>query len=132
MLLNAKTEYALRAMIEINHHEPSSGILQKEISEVQEIPIKYLDSIITGLRTAGLIVNFSGKSHGYKLSKPPDEVSVYDIYRAFQPELLLVNCLNQRNSCKSIKTCTARDYWTVLNDQITTSMKSATLDQFVK
>ena len=71
MKMNTKTRYGLRAMIEISKNDPSSGILQKEISEIQEIPLKYLDSIITGLRNAGLIVNFSVKRSGYILSKPP-------------------------------------------------------------
>ena len=60
MRMNTKVRYGLRAMIEIGSKEQTSGILQKEISEIQEIPLRYLDSIITDLRNAGLIVNFSG------------------------------------------------------------------------
>ena len=85
MKMNTKVRYGLRAMIEMNTNESSSGILQKDISEIQEIPLKYLDSIISGLKNAGLIVNYSGKSSGYVITKQPAEISVYDIYRAFEP-----------------------------------------------
>ena len=119
-------------MIEINKHKSSSGILQKDISKIQEIPLKYLDSIITGLRNACLIVNYSGKSSGYILARPAEEISVYDIYRAFEPELALVNCLNAANDCNLSKTCTARDYWSDLNCQIKNNMESKTLNQFIK
>ena len=129
MKMNTKTRYGLRAMIEISKNDSSSGILQKEISKIQEIPLKYLDSIITGLRNAGLIVNYSGKRSGYILSRHPGEISVYDIYRAFEPELTLVNCACPGNVCKRIDICPAKDYWFDLNFHIKRMMKSSSLEQ---
>ena len=131
MKMNTKVRYGLRAMIEINDNESSSGVLQKEISEIQEIPLKYLDSIITGLRNAGLIVNYSGKSSGYILTRHPSEISVYDIYRAFEPEITLVNCSCPGNECKRINICPAKDYWFGLSNQMKNWMKSSPLDQLV-
>ena len=132
MKITKKLRYALRAMIEINLNETSSGILQKDISANQEIPLKFLDSIITGLRNAGLIVNFAGKRSGYILAKPPGEISVYDIFRAFEPELNVVNCACPGNICNRIDICPAKDYWADLNTIIKAQMKSSTLDQIVK
>jgi len=130
--MTKKVRYGLRAMIEINLNESSGGILQKEIAANQEIPLKFLDSIITDLRNAGLIINYSGKRSGYILAKPPGEISVYDIYRAFEPELTLVNCSCPGNICNRIDICPAKDYWSDLNTQIKAHMKSSTLDQIVK
>ncbi len=132
MKITKKVRYGLRAMIEINLNANSVGILQKEISANQEIPLKFLDSIITGLRNAGLIVNYSGKRSGYILTRPPGEISVYDIYRAFEPELTLVNCACPGNVCNRIEFCPATDYWSDLNTVIKNQMKSSTLDQIVK
>jgi Rrf2 family protein len=132
MKMNTKIRYGLRAMIEISNNEPSSGILQKEISVAQEIPLYYLDSIITGLRNAGLIVNYAGKRSGYILSRQPDEISVYDIYRAFEPSLTLVNCACPGNECSRINICPAKDYWSELNSIIKNQMKSSTLEQIIK
>jgi len=130
MKINTKVRYGLRAMIEINANGYSSGILQREISATQEIPLTYLDSIITGLRNAGLIVNYSGKRSGYILSRSPAEISVYDIYLAFEPELSLVDCSNPAIECKRVHLCPARDLWFELSDQLKSRMKSSTLDQF--
>ena len=132
MKMNTKVRYGLRAMIEISNNESSSGILQKEISVAQEIPLKYLDSIITGLRNAGLIVNFAGKRSGYILTRHPGEISVYDIYRAFEPELTLVNCACPGNECSRINICPAKDYWFELNNVIKNQMESSSLEQIVK
>lgn len=129
MKINTKVRYGLRAMIEISTNSFNVGMLQKEISENQNIPIKYLDTIISGLRNAGLIINHAGKSSGYILSKPSDQITIYDIYRAFEPELELVNCRCATNECKRLNICPTKDYWFELNYKIKQIMKSSTLDK---
>ena len=129
--MTKKVRYGLRAMIEINLNDTSLGILQKDISANQDIPLKFLDSIITDLRNASLIVNYSGKRSGYVLSKPPEEISVYDIYRAFEPELTIVNCTCPTNECERVNICPATDYWFDLNNEIKSKMTSFTLDRFI-
>ena len=132
MKITKKVRYGLRAMIEINQHESASGgILQKDISANQEIPLKFLDAIIADLKRAGLIVNYSGKRSGYILARPAGEISVYDIFRAFEPELTLVNCMCPGNICNRISICPAKDYWAELNTQLKKQMESSTLDQIV-
>jgi len=65
-------------------------------------------------------------------SRPPGEISVYDIYRAFEPELTVVNCECPGNICNRIDICPAKDYWSDLNTVIKNQMNSSTLDQIVK
>lgn len=130
MKINTKIRYGLRAIIAIS--QCTNGILQKEIAEQQNIPLSYLDSIISGLRNAGLIVNVSGKSSGYILAKDSVKISTYDIYRAFEPELLLVNCSCASNECKRINICPTKDFWFELNTEIKKVMKSKTIDILVE
>lgn len=129
--MTKKVRYGLRAMIEINLNGTSSGMFQKDISVNQDIPLKFLDSIISSLRNASLIVNYSGKRSGYILSRSPETISVYDIYRAFEPELTIVNCTCETIECERETICPAKDYWFDLNNEIKHRMKSHTLDKFV-
>jgi len=129
MIINTKVRYGLRTMIEIAQW--SNGILQKEIAMKQEIPLAYLDSIITGLRNAGLIVNVAGKSSGYILSKNQRDISVYDIYRTFEPELMLVNCFCPTNECLRSNICPTKDFWYELNSELKMIMKNKTLEDLV-
>ncbi|MCF6342902.1 MAG: Rrf2 family transcriptional regulator [Bacteroidales bacterium] len=132
MKIHTKVRYGLRAMIEISSHDNTGGILQKDIAEAQEIPLRYLDIIITGLKQAGLLINFSGRRSGYVLSRPASEISVYDVYRAFEPELNLVGCLSEGIKCNRLSDCPAKDYWFDLNTEIKKSMESSKLDQIIK
>lgn len=110
MKINTKVRYGLRAIIEIGSRVNTAGLLQKDIAREQEIALNYLDIIISGLRNAGLIINYGGKSSGYILAGKADQISVYDVYRAFEAELELVNCVCPNNECNRITTCPAKDY----------------------
>ena len=129
MKLNTKVRYGVRALLEISMNDSESGVLQKDIADKQDISLKYLDSIISSLRNVGLIVNYSGKRSGYVLARPPDKISVYDIYRAFEPELNLVNCACPGNECKRLSICPVTDYWEEMDNYIIDYMKSKTLDK---
>lgn len=130
MKINTNIRYGLRAMIEIAKN--SEPVLQKEIAERQEIPVNYLDSIISGLKNAGLIINQSGKRSGYILAKKPGNITVYHVYRAFSPELSLVNCTCETMECKRSNICPTKDFWFDLNNRLVECMESKTLEDLMK
>lgn len=130
MKINTNIRYGLRAMIEIAGNTES--VLQKEIAERQNIPLNYLDSIISGLKNAGLIINQAGKRSGYILAKKATEISVYDVYRAFSPELALVNCTCETMECQRSQICPTKDFWFELNHRLIECMNERTVEELVK
>jgi Rrf2 family protein len=129
MKFNTKTRYGLRTMIEIAIHGNERGVFQKEISERQEISFKYLDQIIAALKASGLIVNAEGRMSGYVLSRDPGKINVYDIYRAFAHELMIIDCLRGEGQCQREINCATLEFWNGLNDLIVDYMESTTLKQ---
>ncbi len=127
MKFNTKTRYGLRTMIELAMHGNDKGVYQKEISERQEISFKYLDQIIASLKTSGLIVNSEGRMSGYILSKNPEKINVYDIYKAFQHELMIIDCLKGEGNCSRESKCATREFWNDLNNLIVDYLKSTNL-----
>jgi len=111
-------------MIDIAANQDQCGVLQKIISTRQQISVKYLDSNVSALKRQGLIINTAGKKSGYKLILPTEKISVYYIYRAFEPELLLVNCIYNNNNCERSDTCVSHDYWSGLNQHLKTLMEN--------
>ena len=112
--------------------EKGEGILQKEIAENQHIPVKYLDHIIADLKKAGLIANVGGKKSGYRLNRPAEEISIFDIYLAFEDDLTIIDCLNPDGHCPRKKICVLKDYWYGLNNTIRSSMESQNLKDLVE
>lgn len=127
MKFNTKTRYGLRTMIELAMISGNRGILQKDISKNQNISMKYLDHIVARLKAAGLIINVAGKKSGYRLVRSADRISVYDIYRAFDHDLSIIDCLSEKGLCRRDKICAVRDFWNKLNEKIISYMDSVKL-----
>jgi Rrf2 family protein len=129
MKFNTKTRYGLRTMIELAMHGNETGVYQKEISERQEISFKYLDQIIASLKASGLIVNSEGRMSGYVLSRDAEKINVYDVYKAFQHELMIIDCLKGEGNCTRENKCATRDFWNGLNKLIVEYLESTNLNE---
>jgi Rrf2 family protein len=87
MRLSARADYALRASIEI----ASIGeghVTAEQVARAQQIPVKFLETILTQLRRAGLVRSQRGPDGGFWLARPADEITLADIIRAIDGQLL--------------------------------------------
>ncbi len=129
MKFNTKTRYGVRVVFELALNvNKEGGTLQKEIAESQHVSIKYLDHIISSLKKAGLISNIAGKKSGYVLARPANEISIYDVYSAFEDNLAIIDCLLTEGECPRKGMCVMKDYWCELNETIRNSMKSMNVE----
>jgi Rrf2 family protein len=118
-------------MLEIAYTNSSKGVFQKEIAVNQSLSLKYLDHIIHALKAHNLICNAKGKKSGYILTRPPNEITIFDIHRAFEPGICLVECLSGNYSCDLSEGCLTRGFWGQLNNLIINYFKSVTLDDLM-
>jgi len=132
MKFNTKTRYGIRTMIELAMHWQGEGVFQKEISERQDISFKYLDQLISSLKASGLIENADGRMSGYVLTKEPGNINIYDIYKAFEPELTIVDCLAEGGTCTRSGECAAKEFWDGLNKLIIDYLEDTKLDKLAQ
>lgn len=132
MRFNTRIRYGMRTMIEIARANQKEGVLQKEIAQKQLISVKYLDVIIHSLKKAGLICNVKGKKSGYILARPPQKITMLDVYNAFEKEGICVNeCCEKDFLCKFDSTCEVKSFWGSLNDMMIDYFRSFTLYSFI-
>ena len=87
MRLSARADYALRAAIELA--AASSGhVTADQLARAQQIPGKFLETILTQLRRAGLVRSQRGPDGGFWLARPAAEISLAEIIRAIDGQLL--------------------------------------------
>ena len=90
MRVTAKSDYALRALIEIASRTDEGPVSAEEIGRRQEIPHGFLQSILADLRRAGIVMSQRGQSGGWRLAAAPSAVSVADVIRAVDGPLVSV------------------------------------------
>jgi DNA-binding IscR family transcriptional regulator len=66
---------------------------------------------------------------GYVLSRDPEEINVYDIYRTFQHELMIIDCLVGKGKCSREGKCATREFWSGLNGLIVEYLESTNLKE---
>ncbi|MBR1737948.1 MAG: Rrf2 family transcriptional regulator, partial [Firmicutes bacterium] len=80
MKLSRKTVYALIFLVDMAKYE-GRNITIKEVSEKENISLKYLEQIAGILCKAGLIKSWRGPNGGYHLSKTSKEYTIGEIIR---------------------------------------------------
>jgi Rrf2 family protein len=90
MRVSAKSDYALRALIEIADQPPGAALSAEEIGRRQEIPRNFLQAILADLRRSGIVRSQRGQSGGWRMDRDPDQVSVADVIRAVDGPLVSV------------------------------------------
>lgn len=82
--LNAKIDYACKALVDLAFHWPSTNPVQiTTIAENQRIPVRFLTHIMIQLKHLGLVKSIRGKSGGYILAKHPGEINLNQVVDGF-------------------------------------------------
>ena len=76
MKLSTRTRYGMRAIIELAQHEGKKPLQLKAIADRQDISVKYLEQLMSTLRSAGFVRSVRGSKGGYILARPADEVKL--------------------------------------------------------
>ncbi|MBO5495509.1 MAG: Rrf2 family transcriptional regulator [Eubacterium sp.] len=126
MMISTKGRYALRIMSYLAEHDDCGPVSLKDISQNENIGIKYLEIIVSSLTKAGLLESVRGKNGGYQLNRKVEDYSLYDILSASEDTLAPVACVDKRE-CESADSCKTFRVWKELDDTIEEFLKGKTL-----
>ena len=89
MRLSKRTEYGLRAIIQLARLWPRNFVQSKDLSHAESLPNKFLESILLALRRGGFLESKVGSGGGYRLSRSPRDIQVGDLIRRLEGRLTL-------------------------------------------
>ena len=98
MKFSTRGRYALRLMLDLAMHDTGEYVSLKDVSERQQITLKYLEQIVTALTRAGYLKSLRGNSGGYRLSKPASQYKVGDILRVTEGSIAPIACLEDEEN----------------------------------
>ena len=141
MKFSTKSRYALRLMAELARYAPGSTVSLKEISERQQLSLKYLEQIVTPLARVGLVKSERGSQGGYRLTKAPADYTAGEILRAIEGRIspavegsvAPIPCLgSETNECPMSDQCFTLPFWAGLDEVINQYIDSVTLEQLAQ
>jgi Rrf2 family transcriptional regulator, cysteine metabolism repressor len=113
--VSQKTEYAMRAMVELAIRRTKDGdqlVSARAIAEAQHIPLRFLEQQLGTLHKAGLVQSFRGAGGGCRLARDPSEVRVADVVDAIEGPLYPMSCLHEEDhECFQDSRCGLQELW---------------------
>lgn len=95
MKFSKRSEYGLRALIELTAHYGKAPLQRHQIAKRQHIPIEFLEQILLALRNAGLLASRRGVTGGYRLLKSPDDITLGAVIRILDGPLAPIGCVSK-------------------------------------
>lgn len=132
MRVTAKSDYALRALIEIARCGDEGPVSAEEIGRLQEIPHGFLQAILADLRRAGILVAQRGQSGGWRMNRDPDEVTVADVIRAVDGPLVSIYGLRPEAVEYNERAAVLQHVWIASRRSLRDVLESVTVRQLAE
>lgn len=135
-MLSKKAQYAIYALKKLSEEYEKGPVLIKNIAESENIPKKFLETILLELKNKGYLASKKGKGGGYYLLKKPGDINFADIIRLFDGAIGLLPCVTYNyyescSQCKDEETCGVRHIIKELRDASVNLLKQYTLENLV-
>jgi Rrf2 family protein len=133
MKLTTKGDYATRILLELSSVEGPEPLSVHELARRTGVPIKYLEQIMTRLRSGRLVRSHRGAHGGYQLARQPDELTVGEVVRLMDGPLSPSPCASQSAHvpcptyrCPTEANCALRGLWLDVREAIASVLDSTT------
>jgi Rrf2 family protein len=129
--VSAKVDYAVRAAVELavaqSAADPSRPVKAEALARAQDIPLKFLENILQGLRQAGLIDSRRGPDGGHLLARPAAEIALADVIRAIDGPLAGVGGRRPEELAFTGSAEPLRDVWIAVRASLRRVLEEVTL-----
>jgi len=132
--LSTKGRYGTRLMLNLAHHynNGNESIILKNVSDEEDISIRYLEQIIIPLKINKLVKSIRGAGGGYILARHPSKIKLSEILHALEGACCLVECVDDEDYCDRIKTCATYEIWKESSHLLKNYFEKTTLQDVVE
>ena len=132
LALTRRGDYAVRAALCLARVGSSGSYLKiREVAEAMDLPASYTPQVLRLLADAGLAEARAGREGGYRLTRPPERVSLLEVVEAAEGTFALERCILRGGPCHWEQTCAVHGAWSAAVQACRDSLRSTTLADLV-
>ncbi len=135
MRLTTKSRYGTRLILDLGIFGEEKPVPLGDVSERQNISLKYLEQLTVKLKKAGLIKSLRGASGGHMLARPPKEITIGMIVRTLEGDTRITDCAEDRKNacgiCNKAGDCLSRWVWIQASNAMFDCLDSITVEQLM-
>ena len=131
MKLSTRMRYGTRALFHLTLNYGEGYVSLGQIAAAEELPEKYLEAVLTSLRMAGYVHAQRGPQGGYALSRPPEEITLRDVFDVLEGVEGYVRCTSEPSSCHRWAHCATQNIWARMYEASMTTLETISLADLV-
>ena len=130
-LITKQTDYAIRILLTMFKKEDDL-FTTSDLAKKLKISKPFVRAILQKLNKEKVVVSSKGKGGGFKMTQPPDKISIISLIEIFQGPVKLDRCLIRSDICPDIKTCILKKKLKEIGNHINEEFKILTLYSLLK
>src|SRR5262245_26460904 len=136
MQLLAQEEHGLRCLLQVAQHLGPDPLSIQAVAEREGLSPEYAAKLMRALRQAGLVQSTRGAAGGYRLSRPPESITVWEVIQALGGSLysdaFCDSHPGQRRDCVHTASCSIRGLWRSVETAVRGVLDHVTLADLVR
>lgn len=129
MKLSSKGRYGLNAMYHLALSNSSEPVSLTELAKQTNVTQPYLEKVLGLLKKKGLVEASRGVQGGYKLAKEPSNITIGEILRALENDLVFSDCVRS-DKCSNLN-CPNKGIFKVIYDRLNSVLDELTLQNMI-
>ena len=111
-MISTRGRYSIRILLDLAEHRNGGYIPMKEVADRQGISLKYIERILPALKKAGFVDSVHGIGGGYRLTREPEDYTLWEILDVSEGDLAPVACLKtDAPVCERAAECRTLSVW---------------------
>jgi Rrf2 family protein len=136
MQLLAQEEYGLRCLLQVAQHRGEDPLSIQAVAEREGLSPEYSAKLMRALRQAGLVQSTRGAAGGYRLARPAEQITVWEVIQALggslYSEAFCDSHPGQRRDCVHSTHCSIRGLWLSVESAVRGVLEKVTLAELVR
>jgi len=132
MKITRAGDYALRVLGYMASEQNKGKVfMRNDLSRICGVPDSFLGKILQALARENILESERGKKGGFKINKSPKEITVYDIIKAVEGDIMINECLLDKEFCESSFNCNIQTILGSIRNNLIKDMQKYTLQDLV-
>ena len=130
-VIRRNTDYALRAMVNLAGRYGQGAVSARVIAEQEDVSYQLVCKLLQKLQMAGFIRSMMGPSGGYKMAKPPSEITLGEVVDVMQGPVVINRCVTGDDSCPRQPGCGVSSSLRKIQKTLEEYLATVTLEQLL-
>ncbi len=128
-----RTEYGLRALMELASRWGEGPVPAREIAESQNIPLRFLEHQLAALHKGGIVVSHRGSGGGTELARDPSDVRLSEVIEVLEGPISAMFCLEPHDEdvCPQSHHCGLQELWGRVESAVRDVFERTTLSDII-